>query len=115
MDQASQTAVLWPVVGARGAASVLLAVLVVCTRRQWTRPARQELPLIALAGLFDTAGNTFFAFAARAGRLDMAAMLASFYPAMTVMLAWVVLKERLSVQQWLGVVAVLAAVVLMAL
>lgn len=115
MDQASQTTVLWPVVGARSAASMLLAVLVVCTRGQWARPARRELPLIALAGIFDTAGNTFFALAARAGRLDMAAILASFYPATTVLLAWVVLKERLTVQQWLGVGAVLAAVVLMAL
>lgn len=115
MDQASHTAVLWPVVGARGAASILLAVVVGCTRRRWTKPARQEWPLIAVAGIFDTAGNTFFALAARAGRLDMAAILASFYPATTVLLAWMVLKERLTVQQWCGVVMVLAAVVLMAL
>lgn len=115
IDQASQTAVLWPVVGARSAAIVLLAVLAGCTRGQWQKPARLQLPLIALAGLFDTAGNTFFALAARVGRLDMAATLASFYPATTVLLAWVVLKERLTLQQWLGVLMVLGAVVLLAL
>lgn len=115
IDLASRTSVLWIVVGGRSAALVLLATVMRLIRRRWEKPAPRQLPLIALAGLFDTAGNTFYALAASAGRLDMAAVLASLYPATTVLLAWVVLKERLSPQQWLGVLTALCAVVLLAL
>lgn len=114
IDLASHTSTLWIVVGGRTTALVLLAIVVRLMRRRWEKPAKRQLPIIALAGLFDTAGNTFYALSANAGRLDMAAVLASLYPATTVLLAWVVLKERLTPRQWLGVLTVLCAVVLMA-
>lgn len=115
IDLASHTSTLWIVVGGRSAALMLLATMVGLMRRRWKKPAPRQLPIIALAGLFDTAGNTFYALAANTGRLDTAAVLASLYPATTVLLAWMVLKERLSPQQWLGVLTTLCAVVLMAL
>lgn len=115
IDLASHTSVLWVVAGGRGAGLVLLATLAGLLRPRWEKLPHHQLPIIALAGLFDTAGNTFYALAASAGRLDMAAVLASLYPATTVLLAWGLLKERLSPQQWLGVTTALCAVVLMAL
>jgi len=114
IDQVSDGVVLWPVVAARGTAMLLLATII-CGKRLWRTPQPRRLPAIILAGVFDTAGNTFFALAADAGRLDTAAVLASLYPATTVLLAWLMLREGLNRKQWLGVIAALVAITLMAL
>ena len=113
IDQVSAGVVFWPIVAARCTAMLLLAS-VIAGKRLWRTPSPQRFPAILLAGVFDTAGNTFFALAANVGRLDIAAMLASLYPATTVLLAWIVLREGLNRKQWAGVIAALVAIVLMA-
>lgn len=106
-------AVFWPLLAAR-IASLSVLTTVAARRGQALIPPRNRWALIALIALTDTAGNVFFIWASQSGRLDIAATLGSLYPAATVLLARQILRERLTRQQWWGVVAALGAVVLIA-
>jgi drug/metabolite transporter (DMT)-like permease len=111
INRVTESAVLWPLVAARLASIGLLFGFATMTR-QPRLPGGQQMPLIALVGVLDAVGNAFFAIAGQVGRLDIAAVLSSLYPAMTVWLAWLILKERISRSQSVGIVATLAAIVL---
>jgi drug/metabolite transporter (DMT)-like permease len=113
IDYTSDTAIFWPLVSARLSSLFALSAIGVFLRRG-RRPHRSQLPLIALVGVLEGSGNAFYALAARSGRLDVAAVLASLYPAVTVLLAWFLLRERLSGRQWLGVGTALVSIVLIA-
>jgi drug/metabolite transporter (DMT)-like permease len=108
---AGSHAVFWPMVAARAASVVLMsavALLVVTDSRR----LRGALALILLCGLLDSAGNALFIAATRHGRLDVAAVLSSLYPASTVILARVLLKERIGRLQAMGIVGALISVAL---
>jgi drug/metabolite transporter (DMT)-like permease len=74
--------------------------------------ARTFLLLALLTGLLDTAGNGLYMFSALAGRLDVAAVLASLYPGATILLAIWLLKERSTPLQTAGMGLALIAVAL---
>jgi drug/metabolite transporter (DMT)-like permease len=57
----------------------------------------------------DTGGNVFYLLATQFIRLDIAALLSSFYPAMTVILAGIILKEKVANTQWVGMILCLIA------
>ena len=65
--------------------------------------------------VLDTGGNMLFIAATRLGRLDVASVLASLYPAGTILLAAWYLHERPTRRQMMGMVAALAAVVMITL
>ncbi len=100
---------------ASSAASVVLLFVMGLVARVDFRPQRTSLPLILLSGTQDMVANVLYVLATFNGSLAIAAVLTSLYPASTVFLARVVLKERLGVVQWFGVVFALAGVALIAL
>jgi uncharacterized membrane protein len=114
INRVSERGVFWPLVAARFG-SLSLIVSYAASRQQLQLPARDRLPLIALVGVLDALGNAFYALAGQVGRLDVAAVLSSLYPASTVWLAGVILKERLSRLQTIGIASTLAAIVLITL
>lgn len=109
----------WPLVVGRLASVGLMGSVVLLRRGAGGQGRKREAGypwgLVALAGLGDTAGNAFFVLASQLGRLDVAAVLSALYPAATVLLARVVLGERLTRRQGVGVGLALGAVVLIAL
>ncbi len=68
-----------------------------------------------LAGSLDTVGNIGYTVAAHNGRLDLAAMVSSLYPGFTILLAALVLHERPTIRQTLGMAVALGSVVLLSL
>jgi drug/metabolite transporter (DMT)-like permease len=102
-----------PLSAARVADIALIAGVIVTTRRPWRVP-RAALPLVLLTGILDMGGNVFFILAAQSGRLDVAAVLSSLYPVTTMVLAVVVLRERLVRGHRLGILLALVAIVLIA-
>jgi uncharacterized membrane protein len=112
IGRTSDAALLWPLVMARVVS--LTALGFVALGRRAAMPAAGLMPLAALTGVFDAGGNAFYALAAVVGRLDAAAVLSSLCPAVTVLLARAILKERISRRQWLGLAAALVAVLLIA-
>jgi drug/metabolite transporter (DMT)-like permease len=65
------------------------------------------------AGGLDSIGNLFYMLSSQLGRLDVAAVISSMYPAGTILLAGIVLRERPSTRQLAGMGLALAAVALM--
>jgi drug/metabolite transporter (DMT)-like permease len=110
---AHKSAGMWPLAAARVGAVALLAALGLATRTS-LRPPSAVLKLVVLAGAIDMFANVLYVLAVHAGYLTVAVVLTSLYPASTVFLARIVLKERLQVQQKVGVALALAGVALIA-
>lgn len=75
---------------------------------------RTSAAIAAVAGSLDVTGSALFVFASEHGRLDEAVVITSLYPAVTVLLARIVLKEHFSRWKFVGLLAALAAVPLIA-
>jgi drug/metabolite transporter (DMT)-like permease len=113
MDRGAQGGTFWPLAAARGT-SLGLALAAAAARGRARMPTRASVPLVLLSGVLDAGGNAFFIHATQAGRLDVAAVLSSMYPASTVLLAAALLRERVSRPQVAGILAVLGAIALIA-
>jgi drug/metabolite transporter (DMT)-like permease len=113
IDQVSEDAVFWPLIAARGASLVAMLTVALGSRRMGL-PTRNALLVVLLAGTLDVGGNTFFLLASQSGRLDVASVLSSLYPAVTVILARAILKEHVTRVQGVGIAAALVAIPLIA-
>lgn len=111
---AGDTSGFWPLLAARATSFSLLVFAVLATRRKVSVPADAVRPTLG-AGLLDTAANITMLAAIRLGPLSVASVIGSLYPVVTVLLARVVLHERIRGWQRLGVALALAAVILAAM
>jgi drug/metabolite transporter (DMT)-like permease len=112
---AGQAGAVWPVASARigELAAVLAAAAVV--RPGLRRGAGGRIPLIAVgAGVIDVVANICYVAATRTGSFGLAVVLASLYPGVTVLLARVVLGERLRWVQRLGLALAAFGILLVA-
>ena len=106
--------ILWPMLVSRLAGTLLLLIVVLVRREPLAVPRRAWTVVFFNASL-DVGGNFFYILASQLGRLDTAAVLSSLDPGATVLLAWLLLKERLAFKQWVGIASALAAIVLFTL
>jgi drug/metabolite transporter (DMT)-like permease len=113
IHQAPVEARLWPLVFARISASALV-VLIAMVTRNLVVPSGVPLRLALAAGVLDTVSNVAMLLALQASMLSLASVLMALYPAATVMLAMVVLRERVTRWQALGMVSALFAVAMIA-
>ena len=90
--------------------SVILAAVAI--RRPSLSVSPIEVPLLALIGIGDMLGNLLFAAASTSGLVSTTSVLASLYPIITVVLARLVLKERVARSQEAGIALTLAGVAL---
>lgn len=111
LDFVRSDTTFWPLVTGR-AASVTCMLLYLLLARQPLIPAKAPLGILLLAGLLDVSGNFFFLNAVQTGRLDVAAVLSSFYPAVTAFLAWAISRERLTAAQVGGAAAAVVSIIL---
>jgi drug/metabolite transporter (DMT)-like permease len=113
LSRVSDGHVFGPLAILRGVQVVVVVAAIVLMRRPW-RLGRGILPAVALVGLLDMAGNGLFLVAAQVGPLAIAAVLSSLYPVTTVVLATLVLRERLGRGHAVGILCALTAIVLIA-
>lgn len=95
----------------RATQSVLVVVVVLATRSAWRLPRDSLLPVMVV-GVLDMAGNSFYLLAVQSGALAVAAVLSSLYPVTTVILAAIVLRERVTRDHAVGIVLAAAAILM---
>ena len=117
LRSAGSSGVFWPVCTARLAnAAVVLAVAVVAGARPVGREAGPRVLAATVgSGVLDASANLCYVLATRAGLFGIAAVLTSLYPGITVLLARVVLGERMQAVQRVGLLLAAVGVILVTL
>ena len=111
LAQTRPDAGMWPLVASRGFSVILFGAIAMAGKQSMRMPQPVAV-LAAVCGVIDMLANALYLLASRDGPLSLVVTLASLYPASTVLLARVVLRERLNLWQLSGVACALAAVVL---
>ena len=120
----SAHSLLWQLIYSRVASATLAVGIVIAMQMRagenaavWRKQARENrfVWMAGSAGVLEATGSLLYMSAAREGRLDVAAVLASLYPVATIVLAAWFLKERATSSQTLGMALALGAVVLVSI
>jgi uncharacterized membrane protein len=93
---------------------LMVTALIVLLQGKLREITKSGLRIAVIAGCIDSAGTMFFVLASQSGRLDEAVVISSLYPAVTVLLARFVLKEHFTRWRFVGLLAALAAVPMIA-
>jgi uncharacterized membrane protein len=113
IHRAGQGSALWIAVCSRFA-SFVVTLAIVLVGRQFRVIARPVIAIAIAAGILEITGSVVFVRASQIGRLDATVVLSSLYPAVTVILARIFLKEHFSRARTIGMLAALAAVPMIA-
>ncbi len=113
ISQISDGHAFGPLTIIRATGTLLIVAVAVLGRQAW-RTDRRLLPAMAGVGVLDMAGNAAFILAVQAGSLAVAAVLSSLYPVTTVVLASVVLRERVTRSHATGIALAAGAIVCIA-
>jgi drug/metabolite transporter (DMT)-like permease len=110
VHEAAQQSTYWTMFASRTGGILIMLVFMTVQRKSW-RLSRNAWPVVVLNGFLDVTGNGFYILASQTGRLDVAAVLSSLYPAATALLAAILLKERVARSQAIGILLALTAII----
>lgn len=113
LDLGSQTSPVMTVTASRVVIVVVMAVVALAVRSTGGIRGR-DLAIVGAVGILESFSNVLFAVATTLGMLATTSVLGSLYPVATAILAAIFLRERLKRIQYVGVVAAMAGVVLIA-
>jgi drug/metabolite transporter (DMT)-like permease len=110
---------IWQLIFSRVASTMLASALVLWMARRGREKAEKNGKGIfwfaGAAGLLEAIGTLLYMYCSTQGRLDVAAVLTSLYPVVTIILAAWILKERTTSRQAVGMALALGAVVLVSM
>ena len=112
-DATAKHDALWAMLGGRISSATMFTVLFLVLRPR-VSVTRAAVPYLVAVGILDTSANGLFSLSTTQGYLSLVAVLGSVYPVVTVLLAFVLLRERIARHQLVGVVAALTGVALIA-
>ena len=93
----------------------VLALAAIPTRQSLKLPIGSVWWLLAAVGFLDTAAFVANNAGLHTGQVSVVSVLASLYGAVTVLLAWIFLREKLERSQWFGIVLIFAGIVLVSI
>jgi drug/metabolite transporter (DMT)-like permease len=108
------TSTIWLMIASYSTGTFLVFAIIL-VRHETFSVKSDSWVVVAVHVVFNVGGNLFYILALKSGRLDISAVLSSLYPVGTVILAWLILKERISLTQWFGIISAVFAIILFTL
>jgi drug/metabolite transporter (DMT)-like permease len=113
ISEAGRSGVLWPVTISRSAGTLVAVGIALFTGTRPWRGGRRVIAIALVSGMVDAAANVSYVLATRAGVFGLAVVITSLYPGVTVLLARVLLGERMRWLQRAGLLMAAFGVVLL--